>query len=111
MGMRERLNKLLREGIHVDAEKKEAWILGGKVGKQPDIFDNLADHLIANGVTIPVRCKDCASFEETYRTVGEETGNVYCGGYCYHWDYEQGMSPNQVYGDDFCCHGERRTDE
>ena len=22
--------------------------------------------------------------------------------YCYYWDYEQGMSPNRVVGDDFC---------
>lgn len=57
-----------------------------------------------------VRCKDCAAFEEKYRTVGEETGTVYCGGYCYHWDYEPGMSPNQVDGDDFCSRGERKTE-
>ena len=32
---------------------------------RPDHIENsvLADHLIANGVTIPVRCKDCKSYE------------------------------------------------
>ena len=48
-----------------------------------------------------VRCKDCVSYEE--RCPGF--------GYCYHWDYEQGMSPNQVDADDFCSYGERRTDD
>lgn len=49
--MREKLIELLREGIRVDTEKKEAWILGGKVGDRPNIFENMADHLIKNGVT------------------------------------------------------------
>ena len=56
-----------------------------------------------------VRCKNCVSFEETFRVAGEETGKVYCGGYCYHWDYESGMAPNQVDGDDFCSYGERKN--
>lgn len=55
-----------------------------------------------------VRCKDCIHYEEKFRTVGDATGKVYCGGDCYHWDYETGMSPNQVDGDDFCSYGERR---
>lgn len=46
-----------------------------------------------------VRCKNCASYEETCPGYG----------YCYHWDYEQGMSPNQVESDDFCSYGERKT--
>lgn len=74
---------------------------------QNEVVPKLREQL-ANCVEV-VRCKDCACFEEKYRTVGEETGKVYCGGYCYHWDYEQGMSPNQVDGDDFCSYGERRS--
>jgi hypothetical protein len=31
---------------------------------------HLADHLIANGVTIPVRCKDCDYYEKEYRGFG-----------------------------------------
>lgn len=48
-----------------------------------------------------VRCKDCARYEETCPGYG----------YCYHWDYEQGMSPNQVESDDFCSYGERKDNE
>ena len=55
-----------------------------------------------------VRCKNCVSFEEKFRVANEKTGNVYCGGYCYHWDYEMGMAPNEVDGDDFCSYGERK---
>lgn len=47
-----------------------------------------------------VRCKDCVSYEEQCPNYG----------YCYHWDYEQGMSPNQVDADDFSSYGERKTD-
>lgn len=57
-----------------------------------------------------VRCKDCEHFEQRFGIVGDATGKVYCGGYCYRWDYEPGMSPNQVDGDDFCSYGERRAD-
>ena len=34
---------------------------GSLVGKnfQKGFIEKIADHLIANGVTIPVRCKDC----------------------------------------------------
>ena len=46
-----------------------------------------------------VRCKDCISYE---------TSLCFSGGYCYHWDYEPGMSPNTVEEDDFCSHGERK---
>lgn len=45
-----------------------------------------------------VRCKDCVHYDE----IGREYG------YCYYWDYEQGMSPNCVDADDFCSYGERK---
>lgn len=53
-----------------------------------------------------VRCRDCIVFEEIgkYPTNKGETPF----GYCYHWQYEQGMSPNEVDGNDFCSYGERR---
>ena len=51
--------------------------------------DRFADHLIANGVTIPVRCKDCEEWDEEEQE-------------CKHW---YGFS-----ADDFCSYGERRTD-
>ena len=48
-----------------------------------------------------VRCKECASYEAR--------SNCQCG-YCWHWDYETGESPNRVDGDDYCSYGERRAD-
>lgn len=50
-----------------------------------------------------VRCRECALFEEIGTRPGNEGAPF---GYCYHWDYEQGMSPNQVDGNDFCSYGE-----
>lgn len=58
-----------------------------------------------------VRCKDCQSFEKKWSWDNVNTGKEECCGYCWHWDHETGMSPNQVDGDDFCSYGERRTDE
>lgn len=60
-----------------------------------------------------VRCRDCASFEETgkYPTNMPEPRGGTSFGYCYHWPYEQGMSPNEVDGNDFCSYGEKKEDE
>jgi hypothetical protein len=55
-----------------------------------------------------VRCRYCASFEEI-GTYPDNKGAPF--GYCYHWPYEQGMSPNEVDGNDFCSHWERKVDE
>ena len=52
-----------------------------------------------------VRCRDCTAFEQKGKY---PAGMPY--GYCYHWYYEQGMSPNQVDGNDFCSYGERRAE-
>lgn len=55
-----------------------------------------------------VRCRYCASFEEI-GTYPDNKGAPF--GYCYHWPYEQGMSPNEVDGNDFCSYGKRKVDE
>lgn len=47
-----------------------------------------------------VRCKDCRSFERKCAGLG----------YCYTWDYDEGLFPNEVEDNDFCSYGERRTD-
>ena len=47
---REKLIKLLRGSIHFHEEKDEAWIIGGKQGERPSIFDSEADYIIAHGV-------------------------------------------------------------
>lgn len=71
------------------------------------VFEEIDEAPTVDAVEV-VRCKNCVSFNELSRTVGEETGKVYCFGYCYHWDYESGMSSNQVDGEDFCSYGERK---
>ena len=53
-----------------------------------------------------VRCRDCITFEEIGKRPTNNGGTPF--GYCYHWQYEQGMSPNEVDGNDFCSYGERR---
>ena len=49
-----------------------------------------------------VRCKDCAN----YRGIDGVAGS----GYCLHWEYEPHTPPNEVYEDDFCSYGERKSD-
>ena len=60
-----------------------------------------------------VRCKDCVAFEQKGKYPAGMTEYPYemPYGYCYHWDNEQGMSPNQVDGNDFCSYGKRKVDE
>lgn len=64
--------------------------------------DDMAKYLIANGVTIPVRCKDCKHCRICYpeKQIGKEATQ---GWYCKeHKSYRR--------PDDFCSYGERRTD-
>ena len=49
-----------------------------------------------------VRCKNCKYYEPEGNY---KTGKTFDYGYCYHWDYEQGESPNSVDSDDFCSYG------
>lgn len=51
-----------------------------------------------------VRFRDCIAFEEIGKHPTNKGGTPF--GYCYHWQYEQGMSPNEVDGNDFCSYGE-----
>jgi hypothetical protein len=94
MGMREKLIELLTAPISITES-----VLGEEATPKMQmgrIFaENLADHLIANGVTIPVLCKDCKHF------IKEEHG-------CDHHGY---FFPVHVVENDFCSYGERRTDD
>lgn len=71
-----------------------------------DLFDAFEDALQdaqAVDAVVVTRCKECAEFQQK--------GEYYNGtpfGYCYHWDYEEGLSPNEVDGNDFCSYGKRR---
>lgn len=53
----------------------------------------IADHLIANGVTVPVRCRECLYFEN---------GKDYVP-YCNNWD---GL--REIKEDDYCSYGKRK---
>jgi hypothetical protein len=62
------------------------------------VFGEMADLLIANGVTIPVRCKECVGKAHWYKN---DYGLTICG-----------LSGLFVVEDrDFCSYGERITDE
>jgi hypothetical protein len=58
-------------------------------------IEYVVDYLIANGVTIPVRCKDCK-----YRR-GDFFGGFVCR-------LHKGLA--MVTDESFCSYGERRTD-
>ena len=63
--------------------------------------DEVANHLIANGVTIPVRCNDCKHWE----AVGGLEPHMECN--IFYGIHEYGYATN---ADDFCSYGERRND-
>ena len=94
----------------IDAEELEL---------QFDVSDEdiIAKEIIRNAPTVDavpvVRCKDCVAFEQKgkYPAGMPEYPDEMPYGYCYHWDYEEGMLPNQVDGDDFCSYGERKEYE
>ena len=76
------------------------------IGREPNLKGNRAEEKCPNfqcrtKYAEVVRCKDCKNFERKFPGYG----------YCYHWDYEEGMSPNEVEGDDFCSYGERKDNE
>ena len=58
--------------------------------------EELIDHLIANGVTIPVRCNDCKHWQESVDGI-----HKWC----------PLMMDKETKPDDFCSYGERRTDD
>ena len=64
--------------------------------KSCKLSENIADDIIDNGVTIPVRCKDCK-----YRR-GDFFGGFVCR-------LHKGLA--MVTDESFCSYGERRTDD
>lgn len=72
------------------------------------VFEKLVAGEPAVDAVPVVRCRDCASFEEIGKYTTNNGGTPF--GYCYHWQYEPCMSPNEVDGDDFCSYGERKED-
>lgn len=72
--------------------------------------DIIAKEIIRNAPTVDavpvVRCRDCIEFEEIGKHPTNKGGTPF--GHCYHWQYEQGMSPNEVDGNAFCSYGRIR---
>lgn len=66
-------------------------------------FKTIMDYMPTVDAVEVVRCQNCQHYRE------DLPGSHF--GYCYHWDHEQGMSPNQVEHDDFCSYGEKREVE
>ena len=83
MGMREKLMELVATAP-------------GQASYEIYSYVEIADSLIANGVTIPVRCKDCK-----YRR-GDFFGGFVCR-------LHKGLA--MVTDESFCSYGERRTDD
>lgn len=93
MGMSEKLIKLLNEVQDYGTKNTygERSITVESKGNK-----TIADFLVANGVTIPVRCKDCKYMEKTPDGLR----------WCDVWSGINGM------GDEgFCNYGERKQDE
>lgn len=62
-------------------------VVGFRAGKKVMTSGFIADHLIRNGVTIPVRCSDCKSWDPEHcsdgqgwcpKVVGYRRGDWYC---------------------------------
>ena len=85
MGMRKKLIELLTH------ENSPLFMVFG------DNVEGLADYLISNGVTIPVRCKDCQKWQR-HTQVDRERGE--CRRY---------QTTKHETG--FCDRGERRSDD
>lgn len=95
---REKMVKLLCEAnsISVDAELFE----DSSYAQQLEIE---ADFLIANGVTIPVRCKDCKYWKPGDSFGGDSLDDMQRIGRCPIVRFARREK-------DFCCEGERRTE-
>ena len=92
MGMREKLIDILRAGNRV-----------GSYCAEEGALKRIANHLIANGVTIPVRCKDCK-----YNVANMKPDPLDMADYsditCSYF-MTDGMN-----SDDFCSYGERKCE-
>jgi hypothetical protein len=94
--MREELLNLVRNGVRCPESAKTCSDCQYHSTRHPMHCDEeaaLVDMLIANGVVIPVRCKDCRYSEV-----------IVCGRYCDRNEFY----PND---DDFCSDGERRSED
>ena len=79
------------KGVEIDPVRENLIELLKSADDLPvvEAYDTFADYLIDNGMTIPVRCKDCKHFD--------------CD-YCWH----EKMEHSRCRDYDFCSYGERK---
>lgn len=87
MAMREKLIDLIYDALY-----SHSWDFGDNPNGEA-----MADILIANGVTIPVRCKDCKHWKNEINGCTEDKRFCDIGFY-------------MVHKDGFCSYGERKDE-
>ena len=118
MGMREKLIELLSMYFNIgdsysyNLTRMKTAFASGTMGFDDfeefddDTIADIVDYLIAKGVTIPVRCKDC-KYAENMMPIGNSNG-------CLMGDCILRKEDDIIvtaWEDEFCSYGERRTDE
>lgn len=93
--MKEKIFKLL-DGFSTPVMRNGERLVYWKIPMK-QLSRKLADYLIANGVTIPVRCKDCRLWLRNGGFTKSPTGHCFCH------DIE-------TTAHDFCSYGERSND-
>ena len=101
--MREKLIELLCKAHNAVTDKcieNGTWSKWGM--SYAEQIETEADSLIANGVTIPVRCKDCKHYDNTEGIQWCHLNSKFAK-----WGTDWHSFPE----DGFCSYGERRTDD
>lgn len=89
---------------------EEVVLCDGCLGfeKEKEAAAKMADYLLANGVTIPVRCKDCRYWDRAKNqwdiTVRLPFGRCQNDRYAVLWQESKPITPE----DHYCADGERR---
>lgn len=96
--MREKLIELIYN-FHLDTNNYICDGCGSRYAKK--VCEEIADHLIANGVTIPVRCKDCKHYK-LKKNINNKPA-MFC--------MNQDALWYNTKPDMFCSFGERRTEK
>lgn len=68
---------------------------------QEGFIAKIADNLIANGVEIPVRCKDCKHYKPQNKVPSHHGAVNYC----------KRVVTLKMPPEGFCCYGERREEQ
>ena len=98
MDVREKLVELLRGAVHINSENVEKWILGGKQGEIPNIFNTQADHLIAHGVTVQewISVKDGLPEDMVDVLTCDEKGNIHIMWHHHEYQYPFNIGRNDI---------------